>query len=89
MHEFHLIHDLMKKIQGVAHNSGAAKIVGVHVRLGALSHISPEHFREHFEEAAKGTSAEGAALQIEVATDFSDPQAQDIILMSVDVEETP
>ena len=32
------------------------------VRLGALSHFTPEHFREHFEDASRGTIAEGAEV---------------------------
>ena len=39
------------------------------VKLGALVHISGEHFREHFEQAALGTPAEGARLDIDVLTD--------------------
>jgi hydrogenase nickel incorporation protein HypA/HybF len=59
----------------------------VKVKLGALAHISEEHFREHFEQAAAGTPAEGARLDIDVSADESDPHAQDILLQSVDVEE--
>jgi hydrogenase nickel incorporation protein HypA/HybF len=59
----------------------------VKVKLGALAHISAEHFREHFQQAARGTAAEGARLDIDVSTDESDPCAQDILLKSVDVED--
>jgi hydrogenase nickel incorporation protein HypA/HybF len=57
------------------------------VKLGALSHFSPDHFREHFEQASRGTVAEGASLEIELLTDISDPRAQDVIVESVDIEE--
>jgi hydrogenase nickel incorporation protein HypA/HybF len=87
MHEFSLIADLMRKISAIAYEQGADRISGVKVKLGALAHISGEHFREHFEQAALGTSAEGARLDIDVSTDESDPHAQDILLQSVDVEE--
>ena len=56
------------------------------MRLGALSHISADHFREHFDHAAGGTPAEGARLEVEVFGDVDDPRAQDIILDSVEVE---
>ncbi len=88
MHEFSLIHDLMRKIETVAREHGGKKILGVKVRLGALAHISPEHFREHFVEASAGTIAAGAKLEVEQLTDQSDPHAQDILLESVEVEET-
>ena len=39
------------------------------MKLGALAHISPDHFREHFEHGACGTIAEGARLTIEIGHD--------------------
>ncbi|MBM3822639.1 MAG: hydrogenase maturation nickel metallochaperone HypA [Verrucomicrobia bacterium] len=57
------------------------------MRLGALCHISPEHFREHFNEAAVGTVADGAELEILFNPNPNDAKAQDILLDSVDVEE--
>lgn len=87
MHEMSLIHDLMKKIETVAHEQGARRIVQVTVQLGALSHISADHFREHFIEGARGGVADGAKLTIETSDDIHDPRAQDILLLSVDVEQ--
>lgn len=87
MHEFSLINDLMRKIKDIAAQHQADKVVSVRVRLGALCHISPEHFREHFEEAAVGTVATGARLEVELNPDENDPHAQDILLDSVEVEE--
>jgi hydrogenase nickel incorporation protein HypA/HybF len=82
-----LIHDLMRKIEMIASDQKATQVAGVKVRIGALAHISADHFREHFEEEAKGTIAEGARLEVEMLTDENDPQAQDIILESVEVED--
>jgi hydrogenase nickel incorporation protein HypA/HybF len=87
MHEMSLIHDLMRKIETIARDQNAVKVVGVKVRLGALAHISADHFREHFEEESKGTIADGARLEVELLTDENDPQAQDIMLDSVEVED--
>lgn len=87
MHEFHLIHDLMRKISTLAAEQGARKVTVVRVALGALAHISAEHFREHFEEAATGTIADGARLEVEQLTDEESPAAQDILLRSVDLED--
>ena len=85
MHEMSLINDLIHKMEGIARQRNVAKITGARVRLGALSHISADHFRDHFVEGVKGTVAEGAALEIEIAEDPADPHAQDILLISVDV----
>jgi hydrogenase nickel incorporation protein HypA/HybF len=86
MHELSLIHDLMRKIESIAREHGGRRILSVKVRLGALSHISPEHFREHFVQAAAGTVAAGARLEIEQHKDEADPRAQDILLESVEME---
>ena len=85
MHEQSLMNDLMAKIMKVAAEEQAQRISKVTVQLGALSHMSGEHFREHFDESAKGTIAENAELATIECTDINDPNAQDILLLSVDV----
>lgn len=82
MHEFSLMADLIKKIESLAN---ASRVVAVKVKLGALSHITPEHFAEHFEEAIRGTVAEGARLHVEQMNDTNSPTAQDILLESIEV----
>lgn len=86
MHEMSLLRDLLKKIDEVARQENAASVTYVKVKLGALSHISAEHFREHFEEAIVGHVAENAELDVVELTDESDPLAQEIILDSLEVE---
>jgi len=85
MHEMSLMNDLMGKIETISREHGGAQVVGVRVHLGALAHISADHFREHFVEGARGTRAEGARLEIEMGLDPKDPHAQDILLRSVEV----
>ena len=48
MHEMSLISDLLKKIEELAKKQDSKKVIGVDVKLGALSHISGDHFKEHF-----------------------------------------
>jgi hydrogenase nickel incorporation protein HypA/HybF len=79
--------DLMKKLETIAREHQGEKIVGVRVKLGALSHISSDHFREHFEEAAAGTSWQGAQLEVEISEDPREPHAHDVILLSVGLED--
>ncbi|MBI2933467.1 MAG: hydrogenase maturation nickel metallochaperone HypA [Planctomycetes bacterium] len=86
MHEVSLMRALMAKLESLAREQRAKRVKGVRVWLGALSHFSAEHFREHFEEASRGTTAHDAALEIEVSTDLADPRAQDVIVRSIDVE---
>jgi hydrogenase nickel incorporation protein HypA/HybF len=87
MHEHSLIANLLKQIEAIARENNAVKITGVKVKLGALSHMSPDHFREHFENETAGTLAEGAELEIEMMDDIYDPNAQDVLLDSIDVSE--
>ena len=77
--------DLLHKIEQLAKDANTDKVTGVKVKLGALSHITPDHFREHFEAAIVGTIAEGATLEVEQSDDQGDPNAQDILLESVDI----
>lgn len=86
MHELSLINNLLNKVNSIAQEQKAKRIVGVKVKLGSLSHISAEHFREHFYEGVAGTAAEGARLDIETSSDVNDPHAQDILLQSVEME---
>jgi hydrogenase nickel incorporation protein HypA/HybF len=83
VHERALMRDLMRRIEAEAQG---ARVTGIRVRLGALSHFTVEHFREHFEDASRGTVAEGAEVQAELRTDPTEPGAQGVVLESIDVE---
>ena len=85
MHEFSLIKDLIHKITTIAREQRARKVLSVTVMLGALSHISPDHFRDHFLLASRGTISEGARLNIEFMTDVTDPQSQDVLIQNIEV----
>lgn len=86
MHERALMADLMREIEGVARADGASRVTRVSVRLGALSHFTPEHFREHFVDASRGTLAEAAAVDAVLADDLDDPRAAGVVLESLEVE---
>jgi hydrogenase nickel incorporation protein HypA/HybF len=89
MHEKALMDDLMAKILAVAEAEGGARVTRVTVWLGALSHFTPEHFAEHFDDAARGTLAEGARIDAKLDGDISDPRAQGVVLESVVVTDHP
>ncbi len=86
MHEFSLMADLFRKIREISNRNDNRKIVTVRVKLGALSHITPQHFEEHFIEFSKGTPADGAKIEIIQLEDRNDPDAQSILLESVDLD---
>jgi hydrogenase nickel incorporation protein HypA/HybF len=87
VHEASLIANLLQQITAIMQQQGTGRVVGVTVRLGALSHLSPDHLREHFVHAARGTIAEGARLTVAIGHDPGDPRAQDVVLDSLEVEE--
>ena len=87
MHEQSLITDLLRKVEGVAADAGSDTVLEVAVQLGALAHISPGHFRDHFALAARGTAAAGARLVVDRSEDLHDPNAGEILLRSVTVAE--
>jgi hydrogenase nickel incorporation protein HypA/HybF len=86
MHERALMRDVMARIETLAREEGASRVTRVDVRLGALSHFTPDHFREHFEDASRGTLAEGALLTATLAEDVGDPRADGVVVESVEVE---
>jgi len=86
MHEMSLMRGLMRQIESLAEREGAQAVTSIRLRLGALSHFSPEHFREHFAQVAPGTRAAGATLEITTSDDVHDPHAQDVLIESVEVE---
>jgi hydrogenase nickel incorporation protein HypA/HybF len=86
MHERALMLDVMSRIEEVARVEGASRVIRVDVKLGALSHFTPDHFREHFEDAARGTVAEGAEIVATLETDVSENGAAGVVIESVEVE---
>jgi len=86
MHEKHLTEDLVRKLEAIAAAEGGSRVTRIRVRLGALSHFTPQHFREHFDDAAAGTVAEGADVQAELDTDPTASGAQGVLLETVEFE---
>lgn len=86
MHEKALMDDLMRKLESEAKAEGGRRVARIRVRLGALSHFTEAHFREHFEHASRGTIAEGAEVEAELRTDPTEPNAQGVVLESIELE---
>lgn len=86
MHEKHLMDHLIHKIVEISQKEGATKVTKVSVWLGAFSHMSTAHFKEHFDLAAQGTIAEGADIESEESNEFQHPNAAIVILKSIQCE---
>ena len=87
MHETALVRDVVRRIEDLAQATGARRITGAKIWLGALSHLSAEHFREHYAIEAQGSIAGGAILTIEASSDLDHPDAQHLRLESIDLDE--
>jgi hydrogenase nickel incorporation protein HypA/HybF len=85
MHERALLADLIREIESLAADEHALAVTGISVRVGPMSHMTPEHFAEHFADASRGTIAEGAHCSVDVY-DAHDPLAQSIVLEAVEVQ---
>jgi hydrogenase nickel incorporation protein HypA/HybF len=85
VHERALMDDLVRKVLAVAEAERAASVTRIRVRLGALSHFTPEHFVEHWLDATRGTFAEGAEVDATLDEDLSGEAAQGVVLESVEV----
>jgi len=78
--------DLVNKILALADQQNAHRVTEVQVWLGALSHMSAEHFQEHFSQAASDTIAADAALKIDCSEDIHDRNAQSLLLRGIEVD---
>jgi hydrogenase nickel incorporation protein HypA/HybF len=87
MHERALMERVVRQVLAIAAAEAATRVTAVRVRLGALSHMTPEHFADHFREAAKGTIAEGARIRAILDTDIHAPHAQGVLVESIEIEE--
>jgi hydrogenase nickel incorporation protein HypA/HybF len=87
MHETAAVRDVVHRIDDLARATGARRITRVKLWLGALSHLSANHFRAHYEIEARGTLAAEAILEIEVSSDADDPRAQQVWLESLEFDE--
>jgi hydrogenase nickel incorporation protein HypA/HybF len=86
VHERAVMQDVMRKVEEVARAGGATQVTRVSVRLGALSHFTPEHFRAHFGDVARDTIADGAEVEAVLDEDMQGIHARGVVLESVEVE---
>jgi hydrogenase nickel incorporation protein HypA/HybF len=89
VHERAVMQQLVRRVVEVAAEQNADAVTGIRVRLGALSHFTPEHFREHFVDTARGTPAEGAAVDAVLSVNPTAAHADGVVLENVELEVSP
>lgn len=65
MHELAITESIIDLINREARDKGFQKVLAVSLRVGEYSGLVPECLREFFPIAARGSIAEGAALEIQ------------------------
>jgi hydrogenase nickel incorporation protein HypA/HybF len=80
VHERKLIEDIVAAVELA---SAGERPVRMRVRLGELSHFTPEHFVEHLED----TSLKGVEVDFGPAIPATDPRSQSVLVESVSVAE--
>jgi len=86
MHESGMIEDLLAKVESLARENSARRVLAVEVSIGPLAAIEADHLREHFLLASRGSLAEGAEFRVR---EVPDPAARDplgVFLESVELE---
>ena len=86
MHETGIVRNLVRKMVDAAEEAGAVRVSGAEIWLGALSQFSPTHFKDHFDDDARGTIAAGARLAITLSDDVSDANAQHVMIRSLELD---
>lgn len=64
MHETHLIEPIIKGISEHAKKEGATAVTKVHIKVGQLTGVKEESFRETFAVLTKGTMLENAQIEL-------------------------
>jgi hydrogenase nickel incorporation protein HypA/HybF len=87
MHETGLVRRLVEAARAIAASEGGGRIIGVGVKVGALTGLSSEHLREHWDHEVGGTGLEGAALRVTCSDDAADVDATGVILEWVELRQ--
>ncbi|MFI5413778.1 MAG: hydrogenase/urease maturation nickel metallochaperone HypA [Candidatus Lutacidiplasmatales archaeon] len=86
MHEEAMLRDVVRKAAEVARKEGASRVTRVRIWVGARSHLAGPELRDRWADAVTGTSLSGAQVDIEASTDGGDPNAERVMLRSLDVD---
>ena len=65
MHETALMRNLLAIVDRAARDGGGSPVRVIHVRIGEMAGVSEDALRFAFDVMARGTAADGAALEIE------------------------
>lgn len=88
MHEEAMLRDLVRKGEEVARRERASRVTRVRLWVGARSHLAGPELKGRWADAVAHTALAGSEIDIETSRDGDDPNAERVMLRSVDVEST-
>jgi len=86
MHEEAMLRDVVRKAEEVARGEPSARVTRVRLWVGARSHLGGPELRDRWANAVHGTALAGAVVEIETSSDAANPNADRVILRSLDVD---
>lgn len=86
MHEEAMLRDLVRKAEEVARGAGGRRVTRVRLWAGARSHVNGPELPARWEALVVGTPLSGAEVEVESSHDLRDPNADRVMLRSLDVE---
>jgi hydrogenase nickel incorporation protein HypA/HybF len=86
MHEEAMLKDLVHKAEEVARREGATRVTRVRLWVGARCHLAGPELKEHWAYSVEGTILSGAEVEIETSSDPDHPNAETVMLRSLDVD---
>jgi hydrogenase nickel incorporation protein HypA/HybF len=79
MHEFKLVADVLKNVLAVAEDNQAKKVLAVRLQVGEHCHARPDDVEFLFKQAARGSMAEDARMEITTVP------GEDLVLDSIQI----
>ncbi len=86
MHEEAMLQDVVRKAEEVARRERATRVTRVRLWVGARSHLAGPELKDRWAHAVTGTALAEAEVEIETSHDLGDPNAETVVLRSLDVD---
>jgi Zn finger protein HypA/HybF involved in hydrogenase expression len=86
MHESRLVADLIARVESEV-DPATTKVIGIALRVGALSTLSPSALREGVESHAARAWGYAPEVKVDRAVELHDSTAMSVTLASIQVED--
>jgi hydrogenase nickel incorporation protein HypA/HybF len=87
VHEAKLVRSIVDEVDLVARRNSASTVTVIRIEIGARSHVTSQSLKGQFEVMAQGSLAQDADLDITLGTDAEAPDAADVRVKSILIED--